>query len=124
MGLNFITRLSLRFPTIKIGDIPMIGASVPGCSLAISYSEACRICENGVGPYDPELGVSEDQKISRLVATLGRIKYEKKAGVFTRTQNRVSNGYDIMKSLGYAVKGATYFLLPGFFKYQKHTLTI
>lgn len=124
MGLNFVTRLSLMFPTIKIGSIPMIGASVPGCSLALSYFGAREICENGVGPYDPELGVSEDQKISRLIAMLGRIAYEKKAGVFTRTENRVSNGYDIMKSLGYALKGATYFMLPGFFKYRKHTLTI
>jgi hypothetical protein len=124
MGLNFLTRLSLTFPTIRIGDIPVVGASVPGCSLALLYDVAWKMCENGVGPYDPELGVAEDQKISRLTATLGRISYEKRAGVFTRTENRVSNGFDIIKSLGYAVKGATYFMFPGFFKYQRHALTI
>jgi hypothetical protein len=111
-------------PTIRIGGIPVVGASVPGCSLALLYDVARKMCENGVGPYDPELGVAEDQKISRLMAMLGRISYEKRAGVFTRTENRVSNGFDIVKSLGYAVKGATYFVLPGFFKYQRHALTI
>jgi len=124
MGLNFITRLSLKIPTISIGGIPVIGASVPGCSIALLYDAAWKMCENGIGPYDPELGVAEDHKISRLMAKHGKISYEKKAGVFTRTWNRVSSGFDIAKSLGYAMKGSTYYLFPGFFKYQKHTLTI
>ena len=124
MGLNFITRLSLKFPTIRIGGIPVIGASVPGCSIALLYDAACKMCDNGIGPYDPELGVAEDHKISRLMARYGKISYEKRAGVFTRTGNRVSNGFDIAKSLGYAVKGATYYLFPDLFKYQKHALTI
>jgi hypothetical protein len=79
---------------------------------------------NGYGPYDPELGVSEDQKISRLMSKLGRISYEREAGVFTRTISRVSDGYDIAKSLGYAIKGSTYFIFPGLFKYRRHSLTI
>ena len=124
MGLNFITRLSLKFPTIRIGGIPVIGASVPGCSLALLYDAAWKLCENGIGPYDPELGVGEDHKISRLMARDGKISYEKRAGVFTRTGNRVSSGFDIAKSLGYAMKGATYYMFPGFFKYQRHALTI
>ena len=124
MGLNFVTRLSLKLPTIKIRGMPVIGASVPGCNIALLYNVACKMSKNGNGPYDPELGVSEDQKISRLTATFGRISYEKKAGVFTRTQNRVSDGFDIAKSLGYAFKGATYYMFPGFFKYQRHALTI
>lgn len=124
MGLNFITRFSLKIPTIKIGDIPIIGASVPGCSITLLYDAAWKMCENGIGPYDPELGVAEDQKISRLMARYGKISYEERAGVFTRTWNRVSSGFDIAKSLGYAVKGSTYYMFPGFFKYQRHSLTI
>jgi len=124
MGLNLVTRLSLKFPTIKIGSIPVVGASVPGCSMAMLYDVALKMCSNDIGPYDPELGVAEDHKISRLAAIHGKISYEKKAGVFTRTGNRVSNGFDIVKSLGYAVKGATYYLFPDLFKYQKHVLTI
>ena len=124
MGLNFVTRLSLKFPTIRIGGIPVFGASVPGCSIALSYNVACQMSKNGNGPYDPELGVAEDQKISRLTAMFGRISYEKRAGVFTRTQNRVSDGFDIAKSLGYAFKGATYYMFPDLFKYHRHSLTI
>ena len=124
MGANFMTRLSLKFPTIKIGGIPVIGASVPGCSMTLLYDVACRMSRNGCGPYDPELGVSEDQKISRLMSRFGRISYERCAGVFTRTRNRVSDGYDIAKSLGYAIKGSTYYLFPGLFKYRRHSLTI
>ena len=124
MGLNFITRLSLKLPTIRIRGIPVIGASVPGCNIALLYNIACKMSRNGNGPYDPELGIAEDQKISRLTATFGRICYEKEAGVFTRTQNRISDGFDIAKSLGYAFKGATYYMFPDLFKYRRHSLTI
>jgi glycosyltransferase involved in cell wall biosynthesis len=124
MGLNLVTRLSLKFPTIKIGSIPVVGASVPGCSIALLHHVALKMCKNGIGPYDPELGVAEDHKTSRLMAIHGNISYEKKAGVFTRTGNRVSNGFDIVKSLGYAVKGLAYYAFPDLFKYQKHALTI
>jgi len=124
MGLNLVTRFSLKFPTIRIGGMPVIGASVPGCSIALLYDVASKMCENGIGPYDPELAVGEDHKISRSMAMLGRVSYEKKAGVFTRTGNRVSSGFDIAKSLGYAVKGAAYYMFPDFFKYQRHALTI
>jgi hypothetical protein len=124
MGANFMTRLSLKFPTVRIGGIAVIGASVPGCSIALLHNVACRMANNGSGPYDPELGIAEDQKISRLVARFGRVSYERGAGVFTRTRNRVSDGYDIAKSLGYAIKGATYYLFPGLFKYRRHSLTI
>jgi len=124
LGLNFVTRLSLKFPTIRIRGIPVIGASVPGCNIALLYNIACKMSRNGNGPYDPELGIAEDQKISRLTATFGRICYEKEAGVFTRTQNRISDGFDIAKSLGYAFKGATYYMFPDLFKYRRHSLTI
>ncbi len=124
MGANLITRLSLKFPTVRICGIPVIGASVPGCSMALLHRVACKMSKNGCGPYDPELGISEDQKISRLMSKFGRISYERGAGVFTRTRNRVSEGYDIAKSLGYAIKGATYYMFPDLFKYRKHSLTI
>jgi len=124
MGANFMTRLSLKFPTVRIGGIAIIGASVPGCSMAMLHNVACRMSSNGYGPYDPELGVAEDHKISRLMSRFGRISYERCAGVFTRTRNRVSDGYDIAKSLGYAIKGSTYYIFPGLFKYRRHSLTI
>jgi hypothetical protein len=124
MGANLVTRVSLKLPTVEVFGIPVIGASVPGCSMPLLYDVARRISRNGCGPYDPELGVSEDHKISRLLSKFGRISYERCAGVFTRTQNRVSEGYDIAKSLGYAIKGSTYYLFPGLFKYRRHSLTI
>jgi hypothetical protein len=124
MGLNLATYLSLKLPTIKIAGIPVAGASVPGCSIVLLHDVALKMCVNGIGPYDPELGVAEDHKISRLTATHGRISYEKRAGVFTRTGNRVSDGFDIVKSLGYAVKGTAYYMFPDLFKYRKHVLTI
>jgi len=124
MGANFLTQLSLKFPTIEILGIPVVGASVPGCSMTLLKEIGYRMFENGYGPYDSELGVSEDHKISRFMSRLGRISYEGCAGVFTRTISRVSDGYDIAKSLGYAIKGSTYYLFPGLFKYRKHSLTI
>ena len=124
MGANLLTRLSLKFPTIEILGIPVVGASVPGCSMTLLDDVARKMFKNGYGPYDSELGVSEDQKISRFMSRLGRIAYEGDAGVFTRTISRVSDGYDIAKSLGYAIKGSTYYLFPGLFKYRKHHLTI
>ena len=124
MGANFLTRLSLKLPTVEILGIPVMGASVPGCSLTLTHEVADQMCKNGYGPYDSELGVSEDQKISRLMSRHGRISYERNAGVFTRTISRVSDGYDIAKSLGYAIKGSTYYIFPGLFKYRKHHLTI
>ena len=124
MGANFLTWFSLKLPTIEILGIPVMGASVPGCSMTLLYDVAAQMSQNGYGPYDSELGVSEDQKISRLLRRFGRISYEKYAGVFTRTMSRVSEGYDIAKSLGYAIKGSTYYIFPGLFKYRKHSLTI
>lgn len=124
MGANFLTWFSLKLPTIEILGIPVMGASVPGCSMTLLYDVAVQMSQNGYGPYDSELGVSEDQKISRLLRRFGRISYEKYAGVFTRTMSRVSEGYDIAKSLGYAIKGSTYYIFPGLFKYRKHSLTI
>jgi hypothetical protein len=124
MGANLLTRLSLKLPTIEILGIPVMGPSVPGCSLTLMHEVADKMCNNGYGPYDSELGVSEDQKISRLMGRHGRISYERLAGVFTRTISRVSDGYDIAKSIGYAIKGSTYYLFPGLFKYRKHHLTI
>ena len=101
-----------------------MGPTVPGCSMTLLSEVASRMFKDGYGPYDSELGVSEDQKISRLMSRLGRISYEECAGVFTRTMSRVSEGYDIAKSLGYAIKGSTYYIFPGLFKYRKHSLTI
>jgi len=124
MGANFLTWFSLKLPTIELLGIPVMGASVPGCSITLLHDVASKMSKDGYGPYDSELGVSEDHKISRLMTRFGRISYEPYAGVFTRTISRVSDGYDIAKSLGYAIKGSTYYLFPGLFKYRKHSLTI
>lgn len=125
MGLNLMTRFSLKIPTIRINNIPIVGPSIPGCSITILHDVASQMASlNKAGPCDPELGVAEDHKLSRLIGIYGKLSYEKKAGVFTRTSSRVSSGFDIIKSLGYAFKGTPYFALPGIFKYQKHNLSI
>jgi len=124
MGANFVTQFSLLLPTIKIFGIPVMGPTVPGPSMTVRRDVAEKMSNGKSGPYDPELGISEDQKISRLMTKFGRISYEKCAGVFTRTHSRVSEGFDIAKSLGYAIKGSTYYIFPGLFKYRRHALTI
>jgi len=124
MGANFLTWFSLKLPTVTLLGIPIMGASVPGCSITLLHDVAAKMSNGGYGPYDSELGVAEDQKISRLLSRFGKISYEPYAGVFTRTMSRVSDGYDIAKSLAYAIKGSTYYIFPGLFKYRKHSLTI
>ncbi|MDG6222659.1 MAG: hypothetical protein IAX21_05470 [Candidatus Bathyarchaeota archaeon] len=124
MGANLVTQVSLMLPTIKIFGIPVMGPTVPGPSMTVLRDVAEKMSNGKSGPYDPELGISEDQKISRLMTKFGRISYEKYAGVFTRTHSRVSEGFDIAKSLGYAIKGSTYYIFPGLFKYRKHALAI
>ncbi len=120
LGLNTLTWFSLKFPTIKKLDPPIIGASIPGCSITVLRDVALKIRHNGFGPYDPELAVGEDYKLSRLVGMFGKISYEKRAGIFVRTLNRISSGFDITKSIFYGIKLAPHFFFPGFSKYQKH----
>lgn len=120
VGLNALTWFSLRFPTVKKLDSPVIGASIPGCSIAVLRDIALRICYNGFGPYDPELAVGEDYKLSRLVGMFGKISYEKRAGIFVRTLNRISSGFDIAKCIFYGIKLAPHFFFPGLTKYQRH----
>jgi len=120
VGLNTLTWFSLKFPTVKRMEPPIIGASIPGCSIAVLRDVALRICYNGFGPYDPELAVGEDYKLSRLVGMFGKISYEKRAGTFVRTLNRISSGFDITKCIFYGIKLAPHFFFPGFSKYQRH----
>jgi len=120
VGLNTLTWLSLKFPTVKGMDPPIIGASIPGCSIAVLRDVALRICYDGFGPYDPELAVGEDYKLSRLVGMYGEISYEKRAGIFVRTLNRISSGFDLTKCIFYGIKLAPHFFFPGFSKYQRH----
>jgi len=120
VGLNTLTWFSLQFPTVKGMDPPIIGASIPGCSIAVLRDVASRICYNGFGPYDPELALGEDYKISRLVGMFGKISYEKRAGIFVRTLNRISSGLDITKCIFYGIKLSPHFFFPGFSKYQRH----
>jgi glycosyltransferase involved in cell wall biosynthesis len=120
VGLNTLTWFSLKFPTVERMEPPIIGASIPGCSIAVLREVALRICYNGFGPYDPELAVGEDYKLSRLVGMFGKISYEKRAGIFVRTLNRISSGFDIAKCIFYGIKLAPHFFFPGFSKYQRH----
>ena len=77
------------------------------------------------GPFNPELAIGEDYQFSRRLGSFGRVSYEKKAGVFVRTMNRVSSGFDITKSLFYALKWAPHYLLPvRYGKYLKHKLSL
>ena len=125
MGLNTMTRISLKLPSISVQDTIMVGASVPGCSIALLREVAGRLTSDGTGPYDPELAIGEDYKLSRMLWMYGKVSYEKKAGIFVRTLSRVSSGFDITKSLFYALKWAPHYLFPGrYCKYQKHTLSM
>jgi len=120
LGLNSLTWLSLKFPTMHGFDTPIIGASIPGCSIAVLREVASKIHYSEFGPYDPELAVGEDYKLSRQVRMFGNISYEKRAGIFVRTLNRISSGLDITKCIFYGIKLAPHFFFPGFSKYQKH----
>jgi len=124
MGLNTMTRISLKLPSIGFGDTVVMGASVPGCSIAVLREIALELTSDGTGPFDPELAIAEDYKLSRMLGTYGKVSYEKKAGIFVRTLSRVSSGFDITKSLFYALKWAPHYVFPGrYCKYQKHTLS-
>ena len=120
VGLNVLTWFTLQFPTVSSLGSPIIGASIPGCSIAVLRDVALRIRYNGFGPYDPELAVGEDYKLSRLVGIFGKISYEKRAGIFVRTLNRISSGFDIIKCAFYGIKLSPHFFFPGFSKYQRH----
>jgi len=120
VGLNTLTWFSLKFPTVKRMNPPIIGASIPGCSIAVLRDVALKICYNGFGPYDPELAVGEDYKLSRLVGMFGKISYEKRAGIFVRTLNRISSGFDTAKCIFYGIRLAPHFFFPGLSKYQRH----
>jgi hypothetical protein len=125
MGLNTLTRMSLKLPSISVQDTIIVGGSVPGCSIAMLREIAAKLTADGTGPYDPELAIGEDYKLSRRLGMCGKISYEKKAGIFVRTLSRVSGGFDITKSLVYALKWAPHYLFPGrYCKYQKHTLSM
>ena len=125
MGLNTLTRVSLKFPPISVQDTIVVGASVPGCSIALLRDIAVKLTSDGTGPFDPELAIAEDYKLSRTLGMYGKVSYEKKAGIFVRTLSRISGGFDITKSLFYALKWAPHYLFPGrYCKYQKHTLSM
>jgi len=125
MGLNTLTRMSLKLPSISVQDTIMVGGSVPGCSIAMLREIAAKLTADGTGPYDPELAIGEDYELSRRLGMCGKVSYEKKAGIFVRTLSRVSSGFDITKSLVYALKWAPHYLFPGrYCKYQKHTLSM
>ena len=125
MGLNTMTRISLKLPPISVQDTIMVGASVPGCSIALLREVAVKLTSDGSGPYNPELAIGEDYELSRRLGMCGKVSYEKKAGIFVRTLSRVSGGLDITKSLFYALKWAPHYLFPGrYCKYQKHTLSM
>lgn len=124
MGENYTVWFSTRVPTIRIRSTPVSGPSVPGFSIAVRRDAALRIVADQGHLYDPELAVAEDHKFSRILGEYGRISYEKKAGVFTRTVNRVSPGFDLLKSFLYAFMWIIPYSYPDAWKYRKHTFSI
>lgn len=124
MGENYTVWFSTRVPTIRIRGTPISGPSVPGISIAVRRNVALRIFADQGCLYDPELAVAEDLKFSRILGEYGRVSYEKKAGVFTRTVNRVSPGFDLLKSVLYAFMWIIPYSFPDAWKYRKHTFRI
>ncbi len=124
MGENYTVWLSTKLPTIRIRGTPVSGPSVPGFSIALLRDVALRICTEQGYLYDPELAVAEDHKFSRILGEYGRISYEKRAGVFTRTVNRVSPGFDLLKSILYAFMWIIPYSFPDAWKYRRHTFSI
>jgi hypothetical protein len=124
MGENYTVWLSTKIPTKRIRDTPITGPSVPGFSIAVLREAALKIYRNEGYLYDPELAVAEDHKFSRTLGEYGRVSYEKRAGVFTRTVNRVSPGFDIVKCFVYAFMWIIPYLYPNAWKYRRHTFSI
>jgi len=54
----------------------------------------------------------------------GRVSYEKRAGVFTRTVNRVGTSFDLLRSILYAFMWIIPYSFPDAYKYRKHTFSI
>jgi hypothetical protein len=124
MGENYTVWFSARVPTIRIRGTPISGPSVPGFNIAVRRDVALRILADQGCLYDPELAVAEDHKFSRILGEYGRVSYEKRAGVFTRTVNRVSPGFDLLKSFLYAFMWIIPYSFPDAWKYRRHTFSI
>jgi hypothetical protein len=124
MGENYTVWFSTKIPTIEIHGTPISGPSVPGFSIAVLRDVALRICADEGHLYDPELAVAEDHKFSRILGKYGRVSYEKRAGVFTRTINRVSPSLDLLKSSLYAFMWIVPYSFPDAWKYRRHTFSI
>ncbi|MDI6799035.1 MAG: hypothetical protein QMD12_03545, partial [Candidatus Aenigmarchaeota archaeon] len=123
IGLNCMTWLSTKLPTIEIGNTLIAGPSVPGCSFVLLREVALKLWKETGQLYDPELAIAEDYRFSRLIGRYGRVSYEKRAGTFVRT-SRVTTGFDILKSVGYAIKWLPYYLFPDLWRYKEHKLRI
>jgi glycosyltransferase involved in cell wall biosynthesis len=124
MGENYTVWFSTKIPTMRIRGTPISGPSVPGFSIAVLREVALRIRADEGYLYDPELAVAEDHKFSRILGEYGRVSYEKHAGVFTRTVNRVSPGFDLLKSFLYAFMWIIPYSFPDAWKYRRHTFSI
>lgn len=124
MGENYMVWLSCKLPTLKIRNNFIGGPSIPGFSIAALKNVCDKIYEEKGFLFDPELAIAEDHKFSRMLRLFGKISYERKAGVFTRTVKRVSEGFDLLKSLLYAAKWLLPYFCPDFFKYYKHVLSV
>lgn len=124
MGENYTVWFSTKIPTMRIRGTPISGPSVPGFSFAVLHDVALRIWRDQGYLYDPELAVAEDHKFSRILGEYGRISYEKRAGVFTRTFNRISPGFDLLKAILYAFMWTIPYSFPDAWKYRRHTFSI
>jgi len=124
MGENYTVWFSTKIKTIRLSSTPVVGPSFPGFSVAVLHSTASRVFADVGYLFDPELAVAEDHKFSRTLAEYGKVSYEKKACAFIRTEKRVSSGFDILKSMLYAVKWIIPYSFPDAYKYRKHELYV
>jgi hypothetical protein len=124
MGENYTVWLSSKLPTLKIRNVFISGPSIPGFSIAILKDVCSRIYQENGFLFDPELAIAEDHKFSRTLGKYGKISYEKRAGVFTRTTKRVTQKFDLLKSLLYAAKWFFPYFYPDAFKYRKHVFSV
>jgi hypothetical protein len=124
MGENYTVWFSSKLPTLKIRNVAVCGPSIPGFSVATLKDVCSKIYQEKGFLFDPELAIAEDHKFSRSLREYGKISYEKKAGVFTRTKKRVSQKFELFKSLLYAAKWFFPYFYPDAFKYRKHVFSV
>ena len=127
---NMCTWLSTKTPTVYSAGYYVLGPSLPGFSIVVRKETVAQLIKDlkdsgqAFGPYDPEVAIAEDYKFSRTIGKYGRASYEREAGVFTRTLNRVGDSYVLLRAMAYLLLWIPHYVFPGHVKYKRHTLSI